>query len=152
MNVLTRRLTPADKLALWAWIAVALTPVGWALGFFLALLSGEGQARGAGPVTLGLLGILLFVAAAAASVVLAVRAARAGHQSGRIAEAVSGVLFAATLVLTLLLGVLGLIVIAVAAVLVFVGARSDSKPSPPGSHDGRREGTSPASSTSHARS
>ena len=42
--------------------------------------------------------------------------------------------------------------IAVAAVLVFVGARSDSKPSPPGSHDGRREGTSPASSTSHARS
>jgi hypothetical protein len=131
MSVLKRRPAPADALARWAWIAVALTPAGWALGIVLAFLSGEGGAKGIGPVTAGLLGVVLFVAAPAAAVMLAVRAARAGHRSGRIAEMVSGSLLVATLFLTLLLGWIGLAVTAVVAALVFAWARPRHKPSPP---------------------
>ena len=79
MTVSERRPVHGGRLALWAWIAVALAPVGWVLGIVLAFLSGEGEAKGIGPVTLGILGVLLFVAAPATAVVLAVRAARAGH-------------------------------------------------------------------------
>ena len=123
MTVSKRRPVHGGRLALGAWIAVALAPVGWVLGIVLAFFSGEGEAKGIGPVTLGIRGVLLFVAAPATAVVLAVRAARAGHRSGRIAVVVSGSLLLATLVLTLLPGRIGLVVIAVAAVLVFVGAR-----------------------------
>lgn len=144
MGVLRRRPRHADRLACWAWIAVALTPAGWVLGIVLALLSGEGEAKGIGPVTLGILGILLFVAVPATAVVLALRAAHAGHRSGGIAVMVSGSLFLATLVLTLVLGWIGLLVAAVAAVLVFVGARSRNKPSPRGPDGAQREEESPA--------
>jgi hypothetical protein len=114
----------AGRLAVWAWIAVALTPVGWALGIVLAFLSGEGEAEGVGPVALGMLGVLLFVAAPAIAVILAVRAARAGPRSGRPAVVVSGLLLLATLVLTLLLGRIGLVVVvAVVALLGFVESR-----------------------------
>ncbi len=123
MSTLTRRPAQAGKLARWTWIAVALTPVGWALGIVLAFLSGEGDAKGAGPVTLGILGVLLFVVAPATAVVLATRTARAGHRSGKAAVTVSGALLLATLVLTLLLGRIGLIVAALVAVLVFLWAR-----------------------------
>ncbi len=144
MSVLKRRPAHAGTLARWAWIAVALTPAGWVLGIVLAFLSGEGQAKGTGPVTLGLLGVLLFAAAPATAVILAVKAERAGHRSARIAEMVSGSLLVATLFLTLLLGRIGLIVTAVVAVLVFAGARPRSKPSPPGPDGAQREGGSPA--------
>ena len=110
-------------MARWAWVAVALTPAGWMLGIFLAFLSGEGEAEGIGPVTVGILGVLLFAAVPATAVVLAVKAARAGHRSGRIALVVSGSLLAATLFLTLLLGWIGLVVTAVVAMLVFAWAR-----------------------------
>jgi hypothetical protein len=144
MTASKRRLTHAGRLALGAWIAVALTPAGWVLGIVLAFLSGEGEAKGTGLVSAGILGVLLFAAAPATAVVLAVQAARAGHRSGRIAEMVSGSLLVATLVLTLLLGWIGLVVTAVVAVLVFVWARSGSKPSPPGSDGVQRDGGSPA--------
>ena len=75
-----------------------------------------------GPVT-GIQVAPLLVAAPAAAVVLAVRAARAGHRSGRIAVVVSGLLLLATLVLMLLFGWIGRVVLAVVAVLVFVGTR-----------------------------
>ncbi len=130
MSVLKRRPAPADTLARRAWTAVALTPVGWAAGIVLAFLSGEGEAKGVGPVTVGLLGILLFVAAPATAVVLAVKAARAGHRSGRITVVVSGSLLVATLFLTLLLGWIGLVVTAVVAVLVLAWARPRNGPSP----------------------
>ena len=130
MSALKRRPAHADILARWAWIAVALTPAGWVLGVVLAFLSGEGEAKTTGPVILGTLGILLFVAAPATAVILAVKAARAGHRSGRIAVMVSGSLLLATLVLTLLLGGVGLIVVAVVTVLVFVWARPHNKPPP----------------------
>jgi len=113
----------ANRLALGAWIAVALTPYGWVLGIAnFAFLSGEGEAKGIGPVT-GIQVALLLVAAPATAVVLAVWAARAGHRSGRIAVVVSGLLLLATLVLALLLGWIGLVVFAVVAVLAFLGAR-----------------------------
>jgi hypothetical protein len=148
MTVLKRRFAHGDRLALWAWIAVAFAPAGWVLGIVLAFLSGEGGARGIVPVTLGVLGILLFVIAPATAVVLAVQAARAGHGSGRIAVAVSGSLLAATLVLTLLLGWIGLIVAVVVAmlVLVFVGSGSGNKPSPPGPDRVQRDVESPVAS------
>ena len=144
MSVLKRRPAHADRLTRWAWVAVALTPAGWVLGIVLAFLSGEGEAKGIGPVTLGILGILLFVTAPATAVVLAVQAARAGHRPGRIAMVVSGSLLLVTLVLTLLLGRIGLIVVAVVTVLVFVWARPRNRPSPPGSDGGQRERGSPA--------
>ena len=142
MSVLKRRPAHADAPARWAWIAVALTPAGWVSGIVLAFLSGEGGANGIGRVTVGLLGVLLFVTAPATAVVLAVRAARAGHRSGRIAELVSGSLLVATLFLTLLLGRIGLVVTAVVAVLVFAWARPRNKPSPPKADGARREGGS----------
>jgi hypothetical protein len=145
MSVSKRRPAHADALARWAWIAVAVTPAGWVLGIVLAFLSGEGGAKGIGPVTVGLLGVLLFVAAPATAVVLAVRAARAGHRSGRIAEIVSGSLLVATLFLTLLLGWIGLVVTTVVTALVFAWARPRNKPSPPRANSMRRErGSSPS--------
>ncbi len=132
MSIPKRRPAHAERLALWTWTAVALTPAGWVLGIVLAFLSGEGSGRGTGPLILGMLGILLFAAAPATAVVLAVQTARAGHRSGRIAEMVSGSMLLTTLVLTLLLGWIGLVVVAVVAVLVFVWVRPRSKPSPPG--------------------
>lgn len=63
----------------------------------------------------------LLVAAPAAAVVLAVRAARAEHRSRRVDVVGSGLLLLATLVLMLLFGWIGLVVVAVVAVLVFVG-------------------------------
>ncbi len=131
MSVLKRRPAHVGRLAAEAWIAAALTPAGWALGIYLAFLSGEGEARRIGTVTLGISGVLLFVAAPATAVILAVRAARAGHRSGRIALAVSGSLLLATLFLTLLLGWLGLVVTAVVVMLVLVWARPRNKPPPP---------------------
>ena len=144
MSVLRRRPAHAGTLARWAWIAVALTPAGWVLGIVVAFLSGEGEAKGVGPVTLGLLGVMLFAAAPATAVVLAVKTERAGHRSGRIAEMVSGSLLVATLFLTLLLGWIGLVVTAVVAVLVFAWVRPRSKPSLPGPDGAQREGGSPA--------
>ena len=93
---------------------------------------------------MGILGVLLFVAAPAAAVVLAVWAACAGYRSGRIAVAVSGFLLVVTLFLTLLLGPIGLVVTAVGAVLVLAGVRSRNKPSPPGPDGMRHEGGTPA--------
>ncbi len=144
MSVLRRRPAHAGKLARWAWITVALVPAGWTLGIVLAFLGGEGEAGGGGPVTVGILGILLFVAAPATAVVLAVKAARAGHRSGRAAVMVSVSLLLATLFLTLLLGRIGLIVAAVVTVLVFIWARPLNKPSPPGPDGMQREGEPPS--------
>lgn len=113
----------ASRLAHGAWIAVALTPYGRMLGIAnFAFLSGEGEAKGMGQVT-GIQVALLLVAAPATAVVLAIRTARARYRSGRIAVVVSRLLLLATLVLTLLPGRIGLVVLAVVAVLVFVGTR-----------------------------
>lgn len=87
-----------------------------------AFLNGEGEAKGMDPVS-GIQVAPLLVAAPATAVVLPVRAARAGYRSGWVVVVVSGLLLLATLVLTLLLGWIGLVVLAVVAVLVFAGTR-----------------------------
>jgi len=61
--------------------------------------------------------------------------------------AVSGSLLMVTLFLTLLLGLIGLVVTAVVAVLVFAWARPRNKASPRGPNGAQREG---GSSTAHA--
>ena len=57
--------------------------------------------------------------------------------------AVSGSLLVVTLFLTLLLGRIGLVVTALAAVLDLAGVRSRNKPSPPGADGVRRQGGPP---------
>jgi hypothetical protein len=106
-------------LAIGAWIAVAAVPLAWTLGIFLAFLSGEGDPNGAGTAALGLLGIAVFAATPAVAVVLAVRLRRTGHRSGRAAAIVSGSLLALTLLVTVLVGPLA--IIAVAVVIAPVG-------------------------------
>jgi hypothetical protein len=130
-----RRSHPSGRLALWAWIAVALAPVGCGVGVVLAFLSGNGQAEGIGPVAVGVLGVVLFVAGPTAAVILAVQAARAGHRSGKAAVVVSGLLLLAALGLAPMLGTIALVL--VGAVLGLLGWRYRTKPPPDGNgaHD-----------------
>jgi hypothetical protein len=87
---------------------------------------------------------LLFVAPPASALALAIQPERAGRRSGRTAVMVSGLLLLATLLLMLLLGWIGLVAIAVAALLVCVVLRPGHKPSPPGPGGIQRESRSPA--------
>ena len=122
MTTLKRPPARTDNLALWTWIAVALTPFGWFSGFLAVAYSHLGDVTDAGVMTTG---IVLFVEAPAIAVVLAVYAARAGHRSGRIAVMVSGMLLLGALVfLTLAYWWIGLPVTGVVAVLVLAGVRS----------------------------
>lgn len=120
--------------AVWAWVAVALTPVGW----FLAVLAGfawaEAPAGGVATWSLGTVPYaLLGVIAPTAAVILAIRAARAGERSGRVAVAVSVLLLVGTLVLLGLDFTLGWIValVMVVAVLAVFGWRSRHMRLPP---------------------
>ena len=122
MTTLKRPPAQTDNLALWTWIAVALTPLGWFSGFLAIAYSHLGDATDAGMMTTG---VVLFVEAPAIAVVLAVYAARAGHRSGKVAVVVSGLLLLAALVfLTLVYWRIGLPVTGVVAVLVLAGVRS----------------------------
>ncbi len=123
-----------SRSALWAWVAVALTPV----GLFLAVLAGfawaEAPAGGVATWSLGTVPYaLLGVIAPTAAVILAIRAARAGERSGRIAVAVSVLLLLGTLVWLGLDFTLGWIValVLVVAVLAVFGWRSRHRRLPP---------------------
>jgi hypothetical protein len=129
-------------LALWAWIAVALAPVGCGVGIVRAFLSGEGQAEGIGPVTVGVLGVLLFVAGPTAAVSLAVQAAQAGHRSGKVAVVVSGLVLLAAVGLAPMLGTIALVL--VVAVLGMLGWRYHTKPPPPDGNSAHDQRTAPA--------
>ena len=122
MTTLKRPPAHTDNLALWTWIAVALTPLGWFSGFLAIAYSHLGDVTDVGMMTTG---IALFVEAPAIAVVLAVYAARSGHRSGKIAVVVSGLLLLAALIfLTLVYWWIGLPVTGVVAVLVLAGVRS----------------------------
>ena len=113
---------PAQTLAVWAWAAVALTPVGWFCGLLAIAYSHLGDVT---DVSMMIGGVVLFAVAPTSACFLAVRAARAGHRSGRIAVLVSGLLLLATLVsLTLVSWWVGLSVTGLAAVLVLTWVRS----------------------------
>jgi hypothetical protein len=106
--------------ALWAWVSVALVPVGFLLALLAAVVfdaSGqEGGSIGAGALALMALGV------PALAVLLSVRAARAGHASGRAAVVVSVVLLVGMLVLLPLVVVSVPVAVAAAAVcLVALG-------------------------------
>jgi hypothetical protein len=122
MTTLKRPPAHTDNLALWTWIFVALTPLGWFSGFLAIAYSHLGDVTDVGMMTTG---VVLFVEAPAIAVVLAVYAARAGHRSGKIAVVVSGLLLLAALVfLTLVYWWIGLPATGVVAVLVLAGVRS----------------------------
>ena len=122
MTTLKRPPAQTDNLALWTWIAVALTPLGWFSGFLAIAYSHLGDVTDVGMLTTG---VVLFVEAPAIAVVLAVHAARSGHRSGKVAVVVSGLLLLAALVfLTLVYWWIGLPVTGVVAVLVLAGVRS----------------------------
>ena len=122
MTTLKRPPAHTDNLALWTWIAVALTPLAWFSGFLAIAYSHLGDVTDVGMLTTG---VVLFVEAPAIAVVLAVHAARAGHRSGKVAVVVSGLLLLAALVfLTLAYWWIGLPVTGVVAVLILAGVRS----------------------------
>lgn len=131
MSVLEHNLARAGaRTATWAWIAVALVPVGLALGIVIAFLLGEDY-----PVfLLGLVPALVSLAAPVAAVVLAARAAQAGQRSAKAAVVVSGLLLVAalavlpTLIYTfegfvLVMGALILAVLVTALVVALVKSR-----------------------------
>ncbi len=106
-----------------AWVAVALTPVGWFLAAIAGFAWAEAPAGGVATWSLGTLPYaLLGVIAPTAAVILAIRAARAGERSGKIAVAVSALLLLGTLVvlgLDFTLGWIIALVMVVAALAVF---------------------------------
>lgn len=106
-----------------AWCAVALTPPGWVLGIVVLMLSGESDAGGPGPVVLEATGILFFMIAPTAALVLAVRAPGSKSRSRRAAVAVSASLLVTTCALTLLAGWTGVIAIAIVTLSVVIWAR-----------------------------
>lgn len=112
----------AQTLAAWTWVAVGLTPAGWFWGFVAIAYSHLGDVTDASPM-LG--GVALFAAAPASAFILAVYTARAGHRSGKIAVAISGLLLLATLgFLTWVYWWAGLPVSGVAVVLILAWMRS----------------------------
>lgn len=102
---------PSVRLAIWTWIAVAAVPVGWALGVLLAFASGG--AREAAPVAVGLAGVAVFATVPAVAVLLAVRLRQRGHPSGRAAVVVSALLLAMTLLVTMLVGPIAMLTVAI---------------------------------------
>ncbi len=119
----------ASRSARWAWVAVALTPVGWFLGVLAGFAWAEAPGATGGTATwsLGTVPyVLLGVIAPTAAVILAIRAARAGERSGRVAVAVSVLLLLGTFVVAFLDFTLGWIValVLVVAVLAVFGWRS----------------------------
>ena len=121
MTTLKPRSALADVLAAWAWVAVALTPVGWFYGFLSLAYSHLGDVTDVSMMTEG---VVLFVTAPTSAFILAVYAARAGHRSGKIAVIVSGLLLLGTLVfLTLAFWWVGLPVTAAVAALVLAWVR-----------------------------
>jgi hypothetical protein len=112
----------AQTLAAWTWVAVGLTPAGWFWGFVAIAYSHLGDVTDASPM-LG--GVALFAAAPVSAFILAVYTARAGHRSGKIAVAISGLLLLATLgFLTWVYWWAGLPVTGVAVVLILAWMRS----------------------------
>ena len=125
----------------WAWVAVALTPVGWAIGLFGGLASGEGQGRSFASGLIGIAAIVLLVAAPTAAVMLATDGVLAKQHSSRAALVVSALALLATLVampilLTSGIGAVittGLVVVALAVFAsVTYGKHRAAEPTGPG--------------------
>ncbi len=128
-----RRVHAHTQSARAAWLAIAITPVVWFVVIFVGFASGE-NASGS-PVLASAWASLVSAAAPAVAVVLAVRAARAGDWSGKIAAVVSAVLLVATFVFlpVLVISMGPGWFIALAVVVVTLGVlewRSRHEPSP----------------------
>ncbi|HVM65488.1 MAG TPA: hypothetical protein VMU14_11550 [Acidimicrobiales bacterium] len=110
------------RLALRAWIAVAMIPVGWMLVLVAGFAGGEGEH--AGTALASVLPALVALAAPTAAVLLGVGAARARQRTGWAAAWAAGVLLVATAVLLPVLVISpsigwGIAVVVVVAVLAF---------------------------------
>jgi len=88
----------AHSYTTWAWVAVALTPVAWAVGLMSGFAGGEGQGEGFASALVGVLGMLLMVAAPTAAVMLATDAVLAKQPSSQAVLVVSVLALLATLI------------------------------------------------------
>lgn len=84
-----------SRSAVWAWLCVALVPVGLGVALIAARAGLDDSTAGAGLVAL----VVVLITAPIAGLVLALRARRAGRRSGTAAAVASGVVLAAVLVL-----------------------------------------------------
>ena len=73
----------AHEYAPWAWAAVVLTPLAWAMGLVGGLLAGQGQGEGIVEDLIGLAGILGMLALPTAAVMLATRSVVAREPRSR---------------------------------------------------------------------
>jgi hypothetical protein len=122
MGMTTQQSLPAVRThssTSWAWVAVALTPVAWAVGLLSGFAGGEGQGEGVAAALVGVLGLLIVVAAPTAAVMLATDAVLAEQPSSRAALVVSVLALLVTLIAIPLLLTSGLgWLIAIGAVVV----------------------------------
>jgi hypothetical protein len=123
VSILDERRDRAERLALWAWTTIGLTPVGLGLSWVMVVLVGEGTEGLFFQVLNAALLLGLALTAPTAAVALAVAAARDGHPTGRLA-----VVVAVTLLVVTLLGLAVLVtgvslpwLLAVAAVAAVLG-------------------------------
>ncbi len=130
--------SPVDRsrLAMWAWIAAAFTPVGFALVVLLGFAFGEGSAGTAAEVPTSVLAHLLGVAAPTSALVLALAAWHGGAHSGRAAVIVCSILLVGTFVALPILAItfgLGWVIalLVVATVVAFAEWRQRRQGLPP---------------------
>lgn len=107
-----------------AWIAIVLTPLAWALGLLGGLAGGEGAGKGFLPALVGVIGMLVMLAAPTAAVMLASKAVIAQEPASRVVLVVAVLALIATIValpllLTSGLGWLVATAVVVAALAVF---------------------------------
>lgn len=132
------RTTPSSRLTRWAWVAVALTPVGWVVAALggRTLGGGGGDDGGLAGALVSLTVNAVALAAPTVAVVLAVAALRQGEHAAPEARAVAAGLFVLSLVLVPLLitsfSVTWLIAVFGAGLVLWLEWQRGGTPSPGG--------------------
>lgn len=111
----------------WAWAALVLTPLAWATGLVGGLLAGEGKGNGLVEALVGLVGLLVMLAAPTAAVMLATSSVVRQEPASRVVLVVAVIALLVTLVampLLLASGWVSLVATVVVLVALAVFARS----------------------------